>query len=125
MGFGNYKSDSKYWTKIKWRRDNKAEYTDPHGKAAPEPAIDYKNLEFKKYPDKIKIGIYFDENRHPQESQPQPKKKYDSSGRYIKHKYFVETKKEEKKKYKYSLGQLMRDGSPSNPKNQKDVRRKK
>jgi len=130
MGADRYSSDPKSWKKIKWRHDNKAEYTDPHGKPAPEPAINYKSLRYKNFPDKVKLGIYFDENRLPKEATPPPKKKYDAKGRYIKEKQFVEVKKEsksEKKKPRYSLGQLMRDSDINNPNNQTDfnVGRKK
>ena len=102
--------------KTVWRKSGACEFTDPKGKALPEPAIDYKKIHYKTYPDKTIIGVNkMDGNKLPPESKVPPSKKYDANGKYIKHQYFAE-KKVEKKIPKYSLGEVVRDALLSNPK---------
>lgn len=89
-------------------------------------AFDYANLEYKHYPNKVKIGIEDHEERFPAESKVPPYKKYDKDGKYIKGNFIATQKKQSKKStFGYSLGELARENSSSNPKKNPNDRRKK
>lgn len=97
-------------------------------------AFDYANMEYKSYPNKVKIFIDENEERFPTESKVPSYKKYDKNGKYIKGN-FIATQKQVKsdssdkeskstKSFGYSMGKLSRDSAQPLPTKNKNVRRK-
>lgn len=78
--------------------------------------FDYSSLEYKQYPNRVKVNIELNEERFPAESKVPPYDKYDEKGNYIKNKFIATEKKVKKVEgVKYSIGQLVREHALSNP----------
>lgn len=97
-------------------------------------AFDYANMDYKHYPNNVKIFIDENEERFPAESKVPPYKKYDKSGKYIKGNFIAtqkkntsdssDTKSKSTKSFGYSMGKLAREGAQPPPTKNKNVRRK-
>jgi hypothetical protein len=82
--------------------------------------IDYKETykNTKVYENKIKIHVDMGEERFPPESKVPNKRKYNEKGEYIKHKNVVlesDKKKDPKELPTYSMTQVMKEQSLTNP----------
>lgn len=91
---------------------------------------DYTKLTYKVYPDRVKVGIDIGESRFPAGDELPVKRKYDENGNYVKHMLAVKNKEipssfspkaKKKDSSSYSLGELERKYSASNPANNPSI----
>lgn len=95
----------------KVRRSGSARHTEPEPKHKNDMQIDYANLEYKRYDNKIYINRDFNDAPMPPEATVPNYDKYDKDGNYIKDKHVATKKKPAKQSKNISMGQVMRGSS--------------
>ena len=99
------------------RKSGSSRHTIPDPPPENKAKIDYKSLKYKIKDPRVKIHVDFGEERFPPGAEMPESKKYDEDGNYVKQDVVATEKKEKSKKMpSYSMIEVMKENSLSNPK---------